>query len=554
MATPCGTAGHPPCITTVDPWTFYRGTFLLESNMRASVCGICVILIFIRLQWLIGILFWKIRSYVWRNYPSLVHIPAADSVSRRPRDSNAVDKEAGEMPQAAISKRESDGCQCRRMRRLVFVTAVMSNAGETRWRRRVTCPKCMQQTHELELIHAKIFDEDACAQFPDCYCRKTACLLVAIERYPHDYLVCLDLDVIMDDTLLGNICASPLHQTPAWFSPSACDNPVEPYFFNAMIGYFWTLLLVIGVRFAYLKTPFLAGKFMILHAPFFHDCFTMKQLERIWGRAISEDYRLANVLKEQCGRTPQILEWPVYTRPATTPATAELLWTKSRRWMQGSHTTTIRRILFWAFMSKPALVFPFLWFDVLHPWNTVTLYAVLFLNEVLSVTVAGKAITPLRFLQVFVCGIVWEIILPFMYVAWNVSDRFTWYKRTYVMSRFDDEMLYVIDTDEIPKSLLCSPIFASNAPFPDDDKNKSPKKPPQEVIIVPSEVGHPNPLKTSAEDESSSEDPVISIDRQPVGPSPSTSCADRWSGGTVLVAVEPLDAEEDEAPSASSSN
>jgi hypothetical protein len=331
------------------------------------------------------------------------------------------------------------------MHRMVFVTAVMENAEEIRWQRRVTCPKCHQQTHELLLIHAKILDEDACQRYPDCYCRKTACLLVALETYPDDYLICLDLDVILDDTLVANICASPLHQTPAWFSLCASERAVEPFLLNAMILYFSTILEVISIQLAYTKTPILVGKFMILHAPFFHDCFTLRQLERIWGRTISEDYRLANILKDHCGRTTQIVDWPVYTRPSTTPATLELFWSKTRRWMQGSHAPTIRRFLFWAVMHKPLLVLPFWLSGILSPATTFALYIVLFLSETLSIAVTGKSITFSRLVQMFCCTAAWELILPCIYIAWNVVDRFTWYNRTYVMNRFDDEMLYVMD-------------------------------------------------------------------------------------------------------------
>jgi hypothetical protein len=400
---------------------------------------------------------------MWSRFPSSGRIPAADSVNhrkgltgtphRRPSGEGngecftvTPDEKTPEPHfQPPPSPGPSEECQCRRMHRMVFVTAVMDHAEEICWQHRVTCPKCKQPTHELQLIHAKILDEDACRRYPDCYCRKTACLLVALETYPDDYLICLDLDVVLDDALIGNICASPLHQTPAWFSLCAPERPVEPHFLNAMILYFFTFLQVITVQLTYTNTPILVGKFMILHAPFFHDCFTLRQLERIWGRTISEDYRLAKILKDQCGRTTQIVEWPVYTRPSSSPATLELVWSKTRRWMQGSYPSTVCRFLLWALMHKPLLVLPLWFYELLSPAAALVLYAALFMLETLSVMLNAKSRTLLRLLQVFLCTAAWELILPFIYVAWNLVDRFTWYRRTYVMSRFDDEMLYVMD-------------------------------------------------------------------------------------------------------------
>jgi hypothetical protein len=275
-------------------------------------------------------------------------------------------------------------------------------------------------------------------------------LLVALETYPEDYLIYLDQDVVLDDTLVGNICASPLHEAPAWFSICTPGRPVEPSFLNAMIIYFFTFLQVITVQLAYTRTPILVGTFMILHAPFFHACFTLRELERIWGRAISEDYRLATILKDRCRRSTRIVEWPVFTRTSPYPATFKLLWSKTRRWMQGTYSSMAYRLPFCIVIHKPLMVL-MLWCSGIldSATSSLCLYAVLFVSEALSITLLGNAVTLLRLLQVLLCTAAWELILPYMYIAWNAVDRFTWYRRTYIMSRFDDEILSVIDQPQM---------------------------------------------------------------------------------------------------------
>jgi hypothetical protein len=277
-------------------------------------------------------------------------------------------------------------------------------------------------------------------------------LLYALELFPRDKLVCLDLDVILDNELIGNICATPLSQCPAWTASIVCEDPVEPFFFNAMLTYLWSMMLIIGLRFIYLGDGFLIGKFMIIDASFINECFSLQQLERIWGSSINEDFRLATILKQQCNRTTRVVDWPVYIRKAEVPATAGLLWSKSRRWMQGIHLPTIQRIFFFALDSKPLLALAFFWFGVLDSTSTAVLYGCIFVSEALGVTLIGRVFSPVRFLQMLVCGLVWECIMPWMVTAWVISQRFTWYKRTYVMSYFADEMMYVIDNDDTEQS------------------------------------------------------------------------------------------------------